>query len=157
MRLAIILFIAASLLSSASCVISVVVNSPPNFGRYTVNTSIPINISVSDISGGGALSPNINVTILLSNTSYVQYPSLEFNGGYYNGSFIPNSTGVYEGFFNASNDSCSNFSAVTNFYVFGSNSIKLPETNVYVVLFMFVLIVGYFKWNHGQKNTRLKK
>jgi hypothetical protein len=143
--------------SSASCVIEATIYSPKSLGSNIVNTTIPINLSVTDVSGGSALNATVNVTILTNNSIVNNSLIQQQSDGFYEFNFTPVTSGGYEAIFNVSNSSCSNYSATIDFFVFGKQSLNVPETNVFVVLLMFILIVGYFKWNRGLKNTHLKK
>lgn len=152
---ALMLFLTASFTSA--CIIGVNIHSPQNLGSYVVNTTIPVNLSIYDTQSGTGLTTAVFNVSFFSNNTLIQNILIPYQNGFYNSSFIPLTTGGYEAVFNISNAGCSNFSGYMNFFVFGSQSISVPDTNVLIVLLMFVFIVGYFKWNRGLKNTRLKK
>lgn len=142
---------------ASACIISVNINSPKNLEGYTINTTIPVNLSVYDAQSGAILTTAIVNVSFFNNNIFIQNISIPYQNGFYNSSFTPLNTGGYEAVMNVSTASCSNFSGYVNFFVFGNQSIRVPDTNVLIVLLMFVFIVGYFKWNRGLKNTRLKK
>ncbi len=149
------LFLTASFASA--CIIVVDIHSPQNLGNYIVNTTIPINLSIYDAQSDAGLTTAVLNVSFFSNNTLIQNVLIPYQNGFYNSSFTPLTTGGYEAVLNVSNSSCSNFSGYMNFFVFGSQSISVPDTNILIVLLMFVFIVGYFKWNRGLKNTRLKK
>jgi|GEM_PF-2853935 hypothetical protein len=153
----VIALILISSLSWAYCIIGASVNSPQNLGSYTVNTSIPINLSVYDMQSGASITTAIVNVSFLNNNTLVGNLSVPYQNGFYNASFTPVTTGSYEVVFNVSNSSCSNFSSYMNLFVFGGQSISVPDTNVFVILLMFILVVGCFKWSSGLKSTRLRK
>ncbi len=157
MKHMLLLVLTIASLSGAACVVGAGIYTPQNLKSYTTNSTMTINLTVYDAETGITLPNAVVNASFYSNGVLEQNGIIPYNAGFFNSTFTPQTNGPYEAIFNISNSTCANLSEQVNFLVFGTKTVSVPETNIYVIISMFILAVGYFKWKHGTKNTPLKK